>query len=173
MGWAIGRGEVYTDEQYGDKVEAEALYSILEQEVIPLFYQRNGQNLPHAWIAKMKATMSTVTPVFNTHRMVQEYAERFYLPSEERYRSLVADNYERARQLDNWMQFYHKRHNVRIVSVEGDDHTHRRRAVKYQRTRSTGRLTDDIQVQTYYGAVDAEGQIQRQGVATLGGCPSG
>ncbi len=170
-GWAIGRGEIYTDDQYGDKVEAEALYSILEQEVIPLFYKRNGQNLPHGWIAKMKSTMRTVAPIFNTHRMVQEYAERFYLPSERRYSSLIEDDYAHAKELNQWLinlqQHWQELH---VDSIEGDDRegitvgstVHLKAHIR------TGALAPtDIQVQAYYGAVDSEGQIKRQGTVAL------
>lgn len=171
VGWAIGRGEVYSDDQYGDKVEAQALYDILEKDVIPLFYERNSHDLPHSWIAKMKASMRTITPFFNTHRMVQEYAERCYLPSETQYRSLTSDGYAQARELTNWLTNIQQHWNeVRIGAIEGDDHEGITvgTEIKVQvRINSGAFKPDDLLVQVYYGAIDAEGQIQRDGVEAL------
>ena len=79
-GWTIGRGEDYDDEQYQDAVESNSLYDLLETEVIPLFYQRDAEGLPGGWIARMKETIAQLVPQYNTHRMVREYTERFYLP---------------------------------------------------------------------------------------------
>ena len=71
----------------------------------------------------MKASMRTITPVYNTHRMVQEYTERFYLPSETQYQSLTYDNYAQAIELASWLTSVQQHWNeVRIISVEGYDH---------------------------------------------------
>jgi starch phosphorylase len=81
VGWAIGRGEEYADAS-GDRVEAEALYDLLEREVVPCFFDRASRDrLPRAWIRKMKNAIARLVPDYNTHRMVREYTERFYLPS--------------------------------------------------------------------------------------------
>src|SRR6185437_6934442 len=79
LGWAIGRGETYSDSNYQDTVESQALYDILEKQIIPLFYQRSVDNIPHEWIARMKNCMRKLAPVFNTNRMVRDYAEKFYV----------------------------------------------------------------------------------------------
>ena len=79
-GWAIGAGEEYTDLTYQDDVESRAIYDLLEQEIVPLFYTRSSDGLPRGWLKVMKRSMSTVCPVFNTNRMVQEYMEKCYWP---------------------------------------------------------------------------------------------
>ncbi|HEX4796836.1 MAG TPA: alpha-glucan family phosphorylase, partial [Humisphaera sp.] len=71
LGWAIGRGETYADAQYQDHIEGLALYDILEKQIIPLFYQRGVDNIPHEWIARMKNCMRKLAPAFNTNRMVR------------------------------------------------------------------------------------------------------
>ncbi len=96
LGWAIGRGETYTDTGYQDHVEGQALYDILEKQIIPLFYQRSVENTPHEWIARMKNCMRKLAPVFNTNRMVRDYAEKFYLPSFARGKLLAANGMKRA-----------------------------------------------------------------------------
>ncbi len=88
-GWAIGRGELYEDLNYQNDIESRAIYGILEKEIVPLFYNRNSNGLPHKWIAQMKAAMRAICPVFNTNRMLREYTERFYLPAAQRYRHLT------------------------------------------------------------------------------------
>ena len=70
MGWAIGRGEEYANEDYQDAVESDALYNLLEKDLAPLFYERDPENLPRRWITKMKASMRRLCPVFSTNRMV-------------------------------------------------------------------------------------------------------
>ncbi|MBM4027522.1 MAG: glycosyltransferase family 1 protein, partial [Planctomycetes bacterium] len=76
-GWVIGAGENYENPDYQDTVESQALYNVLENEVIPLFFSRSADNLPRAWIQRMKACIRWVAPRFNTHRMLAEYARRF------------------------------------------------------------------------------------------------
>src|SRR5262249_26162387 len=67
-GWAIGAGEEYTDLNYQDDVESRAIYDLLEQEIVPLFYQRSSDGVPRGWIRMMKRSMSTICPFFNTNR---------------------------------------------------------------------------------------------------------
>ena len=100
-GWTIGRGEDYDDEQYQDAVESNSLYDLLETEVLPLFYQRDADGLPGDWIARMKETIAQLAPQYNTHRMVREYTERFYLPGQARFAELAADR-ERVQRLTHW-----------------------------------------------------------------------
>jgi len=100
-GWAIGRGEDYADEQYQDEVESNALYDLLETEVIPLFYQRNAEGIPREWVGRMKETIAQLAPVYNTHRMVREYVDGLYLPGQTRCEELGNDR-ERVQQLTRW-----------------------------------------------------------------------
>jgi starch phosphorylase len=118
-GWSIGRGETYRDPDEQDRVESEALYEILEKEVVPLFYDRGRDGLPRHWVARMKNAIRTICPVFNTNRMVQEYTERFYLPCTARRAQLYSDGSARAKALAAWKQ--HIRRNwdkVRVASTE-------------------------------------------------------
>jgi starch phosphorylase len=102
VGWAIGSGEDYDNQEFQDEIEANALYGILEKEVVPLFYGRDESDLPRGWIEKMKQSMQGLCPVFNTNRMVREYAERFYVPSLVNWRALSADGLKAARDLSEW-----------------------------------------------------------------------
>ena len=97
VGWAIGRGESYSDRDYQDNVEADALYDTLEHEVIPLFYDRRADSMPRRWVAIMMASIGSLCPKFNTNRMLREYTERFYLTVHSEYLSLVADSAAQAK----------------------------------------------------------------------------
>ncbi len=96
-GFAIGHGEEYTDPDHGDRVEAQALYRLLEDDLVPLFYDRDAGGLPRGWIARMKRSIATVNPFFNTRRMVQEYTTRLYDPAARRSALLAEDELARAR----------------------------------------------------------------------------
>ena len=99
IGWAVGSGETYTDEEMHDEVDVDALFSELEQIVIPLFYDRNIDGLPRAWIAKMRRSMKAVGQHFSAQRMVAEYQRMFYEPALKHGRRLGTDGYAAAKTL--------------------------------------------------------------------------
>jgi starch phosphorylase len=103
-GWAIGSGEETDDHAHQDEVESLALYDLLETEIAPAFYRRGSDGLPQNWIATMKASMRTLIPVFNTHRMAEDYCERFYLPASLQLAVLTANSMADARRLASWKQ---------------------------------------------------------------------
>ena len=80
-GWAIGDGSEGTDREKQDALDAESLYALLENEVVPSFYQHDRAGLPQDWIARALHSVATVPGRFNTHRMVAEYLEKSYLPA--------------------------------------------------------------------------------------------
>jgi starch phosphorylase len=98
-GWRIGNGEEYEDYDYQDAVESQALYNVLENEVIPCFYDRKNGDLPGQWVQKMKATMKMAMEMFCSMRMVSNYANRYYLPAAKRFDALLANQAEEARNL--------------------------------------------------------------------------
>jgi starch phosphorylase len=79
-GWQIG-GKEFKSRAQQDRYDADSLYDVLEDQIVPLFYTRDNSTLPRRWISMMKNSIATVCSEFNTHRMVGEYAERFYLPA--------------------------------------------------------------------------------------------
>ena len=83
-GWSIGDGSVLPEVDAQDEADAGALYDLLEREVMPSFYERNGDGLPGRWMALMKASIESIVPAFSAHRMVRDYVERVYLPAASR-----------------------------------------------------------------------------------------
>ncbi|MBN9545738.1 MAG: alpha-glucan family phosphorylase [Alphaproteobacteria bacterium] len=101
VGWAIGDGRG-GDARQIDQADAESLYSVLEQQVIPEFYDRDSTGLPRAWLARIRASMSSLTPIFNSARMLHDYVEIAYLPLVKHTRARRAENCKIARELNNW-----------------------------------------------------------------------
>jgi len=91
VGWALGDGREHGDDPAWDAVEAEALYDLLEREVIPEFYARDKHGIPTAWVKRMRESMARLTPSFSAHRAVREYTEQRYLPAATAYQLRVAN----------------------------------------------------------------------------------
>jgi starch phosphorylase len=102
VGWALGDGQEHGDDPAWDARDAEALYDLLEQEVIPAFYMRDEQGIPTAWVARMRESMAQLTPRFSTNRAVCEYTEQHYLPAAAAYLERAADKGDRAVSFVNW-----------------------------------------------------------------------
>ena len=96
VGWAIGDGREHGEDPAWDAHEAEQLYRLLEQEVIPAFYDRGLNGIPRAWVQRMRTSMAELTPQFSTNRMVREYVERLYLPAAQAYRDRTAERAAKA-----------------------------------------------------------------------------
>jgi starch phosphorylase len=102
VGWAIGSGEEYENSDYQDQVEGQAIYDLLERYVVPLFYERGRDNLPRGWTGMMRNSMCTLAARFNSHRMVQDYVHRFYVPLAFNWKRIGLNGFEGARQLNSW-----------------------------------------------------------------------
>jgi len=102
IGWALGDGREHGDDPAWDAVEANALYDLLEREVIPEFYSRDAQGIPGAWVARMRESMARLTPRFSTNRAVREYTEQHYLPAASAYRERAAGKGAIGVQVVNW-----------------------------------------------------------------------
>jgi starch phosphorylase len=168
-GWAIGGGEEYSDDQfdYQDSVESNAIYDLLEKEIVPLFYDRGRDGLPRGWLAKMKAAMQYHASVYNTNRMVGEYCDQCYLPAVRRVRQLMEGDTPagRAKALAAWKsRVVAHWSEVRIENVSADQPPGQDLKVgdqlQVQALVRLGRLKPtDVVVQLFYGRLDAEGLI--------------
>ncbi|MBE3039829.1 MAG: DUF3417 domain-containing protein, partial [Chloroflexi bacterium] len=102
VGWALGDGQEHGDDPAWDAVEADALYDLLEREVIPEFYARDGSGIPTAWVKRMRESMARLTPLFSANRSVRQYTEEHYLPAAAAYHLRIADKSAIGRQLIEW-----------------------------------------------------------------------
>ncbi|HEX2028501.1 MAG TPA: alpha-glucan family phosphorylase [Nitriliruptorales bacterium] len=165
FGWAIGRADAFDDPVRHDHVDAQSLYDLLEHDVVPTFYERGEDGLPRSWIARMLASITLLTPCFNTHRMLREYTETLYLPASRSATALTADGLARARTLaawrgrvtDGWMK-------VRCEVEAEDGPTQAEVRVGEQlrpraRVQLGGLSADDVVVELYIGRVGPDGEI--------------
>ena len=171
IGWAIGAGESYQDEALQDQVESQALYDLLEKEVAPMFYDRPGNHLPREWVDRIKSAMEELCPVFNTHRMVSEYATRYYVTSYERYRRFTADDFAVSKRLASWRQRVTASwQGVRIhkANVSLPDTMRVGDPITARAWVSLGDLSvEDVSVQFCLGRVNANGELISPAVITL------
>lgn len=98
-GWAIGKGEDFIDGGFQDTIESQALYNVLENEIIPLFYDRSTGHFSDRWIKIMKGSMRMGMSHFTSHRMISEYHQRFYRPAMGHFKTLISDNAQKAKTL--------------------------------------------------------------------------
>ena len=103
-GWAIGSGEEYEDQEYQDKIDSNSLYELLEREVVPRFFDRGPDGLPHAWIDMMKNSMASICVTFNSHRMIEDYMNDYYVQAGQAHQILGENRLDRARELRDWKQ---------------------------------------------------------------------
>jgi glycogen phosphorylase len=101
-GWAIGPDIQNGTVEFQNEVDAGSLYQVLENQIIPLYYAKPDGKLPLAWLQLMREAIRSVTPVFNTHRMVKEYTERLYLPAANSHQDFARDNCQPATELSQW-----------------------------------------------------------------------
>jgi starch phosphorylase len=171
-GWAIGAGEEYGDNHvYQDDVESRAIYDLLEQEVVPLFYTRGSDGLPRGWLRRMKRSIASLCPVFNTGRMVAEYTGISYLPSAARYRRLTAEDLKGAKHLAAWRRgLVRGWHQVKVTDVRasGADPLHVGGELDVKAKVHLGSLSpDDVQVQLFHGLMDNLGDIPHPQTVTM------
>lgn len=162
-GWAIGKGEEYEDPDYQDEVESLSLYNILEKEVIPMFYDRGKDTLPRRWIARIKESMKTNCPMFNTNRMVYEYTERFYLQAHVNYRKFSSNNFAAARELSAWKKNIALKWNKALIKdlIFGEEkEVAVGSRVKLKVIVNLADLSpDDVRVELYFGNLNPAGDI--------------
>ena len=170
-GFAIGHGEEYSDLKYQDEVESRLIYDLIERELVPMYYNRDADDLPRQWIHRMKKAISTLVPVFNTNRMVEEYLKVCYLPAHSREAKLVLNNLKPAADLAAWRKKLAQDWGaVRVESVDAP-------TGELMRVGNTFPVTvkvqlgavqpTDVDVQLYYGLLDADGQVPNARTTSL------
>jgi starch phosphorylase len=104
VGWALGDGKEHDDDPAWDAREAEALYHLLEHEVVPAFYTRDERGIPPGWVARMQESMARLTPDFSSNRVVREYTEKHYLKAAAEYCRRAADGGLAGAEIVRWCQ---------------------------------------------------------------------
>ena len=163
MGWVIGKGESYSDPNYQDQVEADALYALLERDVVPTFYDRGVDRIPQKWVERMKDCVNSLCHFVNTHRMVRDYVEGYYAKAHAQFRALEANNALRTRELSAWTERIRKEwQKVWIARAEGGPAN----AIPVgsampvrARVHLGGLRPQDVVVELYVGSVTMRGEL--------------
>jgi starch phosphorylase len=161
VGWALGDGKEHDDDPAWDAAEAEALYTLLEDEVVPEFYTRESNGIPAAWVARIRESMALLTPQFSSNRAVREYTERYYIPLAAAYVERAADKGATAVSIVNWRHDIERKWtNVRLgeVKVEAAAEGHLFEAQVYL----NGIDPDAVRVVLYAQGSDADDAVSRE-----------
>jgi len=163
MGWAIGKGEFYSDPSYQDQVEAETLYALLERDVVPTFYDRGVDRIPRKWVERMKDCVDSLCHFVNTHRMVRDYVDGYYTKAHAQFRALEADNARRARELSASIERIRREWQDVWISKVEDGPGNTIPVASAMRVRAQihlGHLSpQDVVVELYIGRVNTQGDL--------------
>jgi starch phosphorylase len=157
VGWAIGDGKEHGEDAAWDATEAESLYTLLERQVVPEFYERDAQGLPSKWLERVRESMATLTPQFSASRAIREYTNDHYLPAAAGYDARAANDGSLGAELLQWQYRIAEQWNkLRFgdVSSETKDGQHR-----FQIGVVTGGLNpDQFTVELYAGPTGGSGR---------------
>jgi len=161
VGWALGDGKEHGADPAWDAAEAETLYSLLEREVIPEFYNRGANGIPIPWVARMRESMARLTPRFSANRAVCEYVEKHYIPSATAYQQRAVDKGAAGKQVVDWQQALAERwQTLRLgeVKVNSDGEHH-----FFEVQICSGELDpNSIEVQLYAEGIDGSAPIRQE-----------
>lgn len=161
LGWALGDGREHDADPAWDRAEAQALYQLLEREIVPAFYDRDGLGVPSAWIARMRESMAVLTPRFSANRVVREYTEDHYLPAAAAYRGRAEASGAAARSVRAWYRHL-ERHwpELRFGPTRVETRDGRHRFVTHL---SLGHVDPDaIRVELYAEATDGGEPVRQE-----------
>jgi len=170
-GWRIGNGTDYDDSNYQDEVESQALFNVLENDVVPVFYDRKRGNPPEKWIQMMKAAMKMAITDFSSDHMVREYTSRFYMPAAGNLRELTEDSARKARELALTQSrlnalWSHIRVSEPRIKPGGDFAVGDTFSVVLEVF--LGELSpDEVEVQIYHGRLKGTGDLENSRVETM------
>jgi starch phosphorylase len=169
-GWAIASAEEYDDLWQRDHAEAASLFEILEREVVPLFYDRDGDGLPRRWLERVRWSLQTLGPFVCASRMVRDYVDSMYAPAAVRGRTLGADGSARARELAAWKTRVRSGWDgVKLEGVESDGHPADVGGTRTVRARVVlGDLAPaDVELQLLHGPVSTTEELVEATVAPM------
>jgi len=161
VGWALGDGMEHGDDPAWDAIEAEALYRLLEQEVLPEFYTRDPGGIPIAWVTRIRESMARLAPRFSANRAVREYTEQYYLPAAMAFRERAVSNSAAAARMVNWRQALDRAWpNIRFgevkIEMDADQHV-------FEVPVFLGALDPQaVRVELYADPVDGKDPVRRE-----------
>lgn len=170
-GWAIGKGEEYTDLELQDEVESRAIYTLLEEEVVPLFYRKGADNIPKDWVKLMKKSLISLCKYFNTHRMVEDYLLKYYYPAAKHY-DVFLKNPEANKEIADWKDFIKRGWNsIRLQKMNTSQNGNSIEINNPYTVEARIDLGDikpeDLQVDIYYGKLNHRAELITRDVCPM------
>jgi len=173
-GWAIGDDTFYDNEYNQDNADCNSIYSTLEKQIVPLFYDRDENGIPNGWTEVMKESIKSLTALYGTHRMVQEYNQKFYIPSMERIEKMVENNYGFAKKMADWKSNIEKNWSqVQIISDKTMNQLKEQKTVSGEVLRISTSVylgcidPTDVKVEIYYGNVNRNNSIENAEIVDM------
>ena len=121
-GWALTEQRTYTDQAQQDRLDAATIYSMLENEIVPLYFNKNYKGYSPGWIDRIKRSIGHIAPHFTMKRQLDDYISKLYIPEAKRFAELEKDNYAIAREIVNWKEEVASKWNeIEILNVEIND----------------------------------------------------
>lgn len=118
-GWALTDRRTYENQEHQDRLDASTIYSMLEQEIIPLYYARNRKGYSENWVRTVKNSIACIAPQYTMKRQLDDYYDRFYNPEAARFKKLSANDNQEAKEIAHWKESVAERwDNIRVVSSE-------------------------------------------------------
>ena len=118
-GWALKQERTYQNQGYQDQLDAATIYSLLENDILPLFYNRNEQGYSEGWIKTIKNSIATIAPHYTMKRQLDDYYDKFYIKEAANFKKLAADNNRLAKELAAWKETVAQRwDSIRVVSKD-------------------------------------------------------
>ena len=171
LGWAVGRDRVEDAPEVQDALDSDSIYTLLEDEVVRRFYDRDAAGLPAGWVAMMKASIAAHAPVFSTHRMVTEYARSAYLPGVRSWQAFEREGIEAASSLAEWERRVRAAWpGLKLLAVEDDLRGPASSEGEFRVTVQAdwGELAgSDLRVDVLTGAADPAGNLSETAVTRL------
>ncbi len=118
-GWALTEKRTYQNQEHQDQLDAATIYSILETEILPLYYARNNKGYSTGWVKTIKNSIAQIAPHYTMKRQLDDYYSKFYIREAEHFHKLAANNYEKAKALADWKEeVAAKWDSIEVVSME-------------------------------------------------------
>lgn len=169
-GWPIGEAREFRDPLEQDEADAQSFYHTLEAEIVPLFYGRGNDGIPHEWLKRVKDAIATLTPEYSTHRMVQDYTNQLYVPAMQHGERLAENNYALAKQFAEWkgMMNFNWHHVFVEANASGQDKVNVGQGVDITARVKTGGLNpNNLRVEIYQGRANGGSALKEVQVVPM------
>ncbi len=173
-GWAIGDDTFYDNEYNQDNADCDSIYSTLENQIVPLYYDRDERGVPTKWVEVMKESIKSLTAEYSTHRMVQDYTNKMYIPSMHRIAKITSGKYSYVKKLSDWkLNMERSWPQVQIIA----DKTMNQLKEQNIKSGETLKITtsvylgsiepENVKVEIYYGNIGKNNMIDNPEIAEM------